>query len=70
MNDHVALRPVDLQVAGGNRRDEHPTVKLAEVIFQLHAVAVGQTEFVGIGTAHQHRVAVRAVDRIPLCIDK
>src|SRR4029079_13665741 len=60
VEQHVALGPIDLQVARLNPGEEHTAVQLAELIPQHHGVAISEAECLRIALMHENGVAGRS----------
>src|SRR5437762_2107539 len=63
-NDYVAFRPVDLQIAPGDRREKNPAFKSPKLVRERDAIILDQVKTGGVVWIHQHGVARRAVDGV------
>ena len=70
LDDDVPLRPVNLQIAGRDRREENAPFEPPDIIHERDAIPGAHVQPAGIVFVHQHGVARGAVERIDLGIDE
>jgi hypothetical protein len=62
LDKDISFRPVDLQVAPGDRGEKNTRLKPANLIHQQHAVILPHLKLSRVLMAHQHRIARRAIE--------
>src|SRR5262245_61223419 len=68
-DERIALGPMRLDVAGGDRRDATMAAEFADLAAHENRVAVLQSQPSRVGLIHQHVVAARAVERVAVAVD-